>query len=466
LKKPTDLQWALNNIHKKWKPHEGQLKAGQSIFNDNKDLIFLRCGRKFGKTEFILYVMWRVAITNPNSEIYYICQDEEHGRKVLWENKRLEFFGPEDAIDSVNESKTMIRLKNDSIMRVIGSENIRASNGLTPHLLIYDEFAEFRRGFHVSMNPNRAVHKAPLVVIGTPPLMDSRNRDQYFQVQEQAKKKGFFLSLSSFENPHVDKEWLEEERNRLITEGEEYIWKSQYLAEDTVGGKNIIFPMFDKNKHVVGDKDMRRLVRSRKLDYYCLANINDTIKVAYLMIAIDKDTQELFVLDEHYVQTSINNSTQQCMPIVKKKAEEWRHSFSSEWNKIYNSVCPWFADEVTSKYNYFFMPSDNIYKKKEWRLSQLKDILSHDLIRISDKCQYTVRNIQNYVGKDDGRLPARNDDLICLFRFLLQHVFYSTEVAVKKRKLGPKRPSVDMFDGIQKFDDPWSEDDWTWITEE
>ena len=159
----------INDLHEKWSPHKGQLGVGKRFLNDELKTVFLQCGRKWGKTEFAIYMLWRHALLNPGSSCYYVTPEMTHGRSLVWTDPRLVGFGPGKYVSKVNSNEMLIRFKNQSFIKIIGSENYAAANGLRPSFLVYDEFCEFHPSFHETMNPNRIVRKCPLLIIGTPP---------------------------------------------------------------------------------------------------------------------------------------------------------------------------------------------------------------------------------------------------------------------------------------------------------
>ncbi len=149
-----------------WQPHPGQVKAGRALFVDKKHRIFLQCGRKWGKTEFVLYTLVRHAILNPDTTCSYFAPSRKAAEALVWD--RLKRFIPKEFLLENNperafmQQKLHIRLWNGSKITIDGTDDAESGRGLEPHLVVYDEFKDFKKGFHESMEPNLEVYNSPL----------------------------------------------------------------------------------------------------------------------------------------------------------------------------------------------------------------------------------------------------------------------------------------------------------------
>jgi hypothetical protein len=460
----------IGDLHKDWKPHQGQLTCGKSFFKDNKTTLFIQCGRKWGKTEFAIYMLWRHALLNPGAACYYVTPEMTHGRKLVWTDPRLAQFGPKEYIKSVNSNEMLIRFKNGSFIQILGSENYAAANGLRPSFLVYDEFCEFHPSFHETMNPNRAVLDAPLVIIGTPPRGDSRNKEQYVTYAEECRNnsRSLWIHQDSYQNPYTPKEWLDNERQMLFDRGEEWLWFSQYEAKITAGGKYVIFPMLDKDKHVVTREQIKREIArdAHKLDWYCIADPGTTTCMAILFAAINPYTKKIYIVDEIYEKDMKKTSVREIMPRILQIAKYWnpRGDFEDDWYKVYDEAAAWFCNEVMQQYGYYFHPTLKVHNKKENGISLIKDILIHFTCDISDDCPNLVSEMSNYIADDQGKFPKKDDHLIDCFRYFLASAHYSmVEVMEAARQLGARRISDEIDGGYQRrtLDDDGMPFDWT-----
>src|SRR5690606_29797458 len=175
---------------------------------------------------------------------YYIAPFMKQAREIIWASRRLQAFGPKEYLaGEPNNTEMRVNFLNGSFIKVDGSENYEAYRGITPDIIIYDEFKDFRPEFHVAMEPNLASKQAPLVIAGTPPEVEG----QYTVIADQIKDDpdGAWFNWPTWANPHIAKEWLRKKRTQLYARGEGTIWEREYAAKRVYGGPNSIFPMFD-----------------------------------------------------------------------------------------------------------------------------------------------------------------------------------------------------------------------------
>lgn len=415
-----------------------------------------------------LYMLWRHALLNPGSACYYITPEMAHGRKLVWTDPRLTTFVNSKYIKSVNANEMIVRATNGSFIQIIGSENYAAANGLRPSFLVYDEFCEFHPRFHETMQPNRIVFKCPLVIIGTPPMQDSRNREQYITYAEECRSRDdtIWIRQTSYDNPHISKQELDAEKEKLFARGEEYLWYSQYEAKITAGGKHVIFPMLDRSRHVHKHADlMEEISRDiKKLDWYCVVDPGTTTVMAFLFLAINPYSKRIYILDEIYEKNQRNTSVQNVMPVCLAKAEDLARgvSFEDDWVKVYDEAAAWFTNEVMQQYGYYFMPTLKVHNKKENGISLIKDILVHNAVSISDRCENLLSEMGNYVADAEGRFPKHGDHLIDTFRYAMAAANYSmVEVMQAARVLGARVLGDPDPEGVQTRTSPWAGDDWT-----
>jgi len=479
----------MKDLHKYWKPHEGQIEALKPLYDTNTEsnLIFTQCGRKFGKTDLAVYCLWRHALLNPGSMCYYIGPQLDHARKLIWNNRRLQKFGcerdergnivpgGEDAlnkyIDKVNESKSVIKFKNGSRIEIIGSENWGAANGLTPDFVVYDEFKMFKRQWHTEFNPNRIAKAAPLVIIGTPPKPGDLNKEEYIAIAEQAKQREdqHHIIRDSFCNPHIDPKETLREIEALKERGDHDVIEREYFGKLVYGGAASIFPMLNRDRHVHKHSEMMYEIRRdlKKMDWFCITDPGTTTCFAALIGCINPYTKQIYLLDELYETDQLNTSTRKMVPQMQAKARAVhpRSDFEDDWYKVYDEAAAWFANETMDQFGIYFTPTAKHMNKKEHGISLVKDILIHDLVKISDRCIYLIKEMLEYVKDDKGNIPKKDDHLIDCFRYLLAHDGYNMVEAIEviKQKDSGRGHSRSLDN-----DWKWKEDqleDWTKIAD-
>jgi hypothetical protein len=416
--------------------HEGQIEALAPLYEDNINTLMLPCGRKFGKTDAASFVLWHQALFTPGSACYFIAPEGSHGRELLWRNKRLQKFMGEDTdkyILKESQQDMTIYLKNGSFIRIMGSENWAAGNGLTPHIAVYDEFKAFHPQWHIEFSPNRAAKAAKLVIIGTLPKPGDRNIDQYNSVLEYCKKDphSAVIFRTTWDNPinHLpeQKKVIEDEIKRLRDHKDEDIVQREYYSKIIAGGSSSIFPMLDKKIHVQDHKSIMMEVKRdiKKLEWYCVADPGTYSCFAVLFAAINPYTKKMYLLDEVYALDQNDTSTQEIYKQIALKTNELNpYEDLDEWYKVYDEAGSWFANEILSRYGISFHKTVKRHGDKEEGLSVIKDQLIHKSVIISTKCKNLYSEMIRYAKDGKGKIPKKNDHLIDCYRYLLDSCNY------------------------------------------
>ena len=258
----------INSLHNKfdpdpkkhWTPHQSQHLVLKALFHHHCKTIFVQCGRKWGKTEVIIYCLWRWALLNPGQSCYYICPTLKQAREIVWKSRdrrgrlRIQEFGNQEFIQSIDQSEMRITFTNGSFIKVDGSDNFDAWAGISPNMLVLDEFRSFRPEFFTVMNPNRATFDAPMIIIGTPPeqiWIDKDTPHQYVEIAHECRMdmfetgRSFHIKRPSWDNPDpLIHSFLGPEKKRLMRRGKASEWWREYGAELVAGGEHRIFPTF------------------------------------------------------------------------------------------------------------------------------------------------------------------------------------------------------------------------------
>jgi len=403
----------IKDLHSKFMPHQGQIDIGRSILTDNCKDVFVCAGRNFGKTQLAIYLLWRYALTFPNSQCYYFAPYAKQAREILWANNRLAGFMPKNYRDGQPSSITMrINLINGSFIKVDGSDNVEAYRGVKPNgLVIFDEFKDFREEFYVAFDPNRAAHDAPLLLIGTPPDRDC----QFTSLMEEYKKaadKKFFRAPSSA-NPHISREWLAKKKAELVARGEADVWEREYEANYIKGGANKIFPMLDEAKHKRPHEWMVSQIRRdrKKLHWFNGADPAASSVFAGLFIGINPFNRIIYVMDEVYETEQAAMSVKQICPRFKRMREEL-YDDDFRWRLIYDEAESWFRNEALEAFGEAWEPSQKAMNDKANGISLIKDILNAEKIFISERCKKFWWELDNYYKDKNGNIPKKWDHCI------------------------------------------------------
>jgi len=434
------LAEVLETLHKRWTPHEGQVKIGQALFSDAKKRIFVQCGRKWGKSEFLVYTLVRWAMLNSGAQCYYFAPFQKQAREIIWQ--RLRLFIPHEWVKDENKTEGRITFHNDAFIKIDGSDNYEAFRGITPDIVAYDEFKDFRPEFHVAMEPNLGPKRAPLIVVGTPPDIEG----QYTQLAEEFRidtEEGFWIEASSYENKYNDLKQLEKMKTKLLARGESDVWEREYMGRFVKGGARSLFPMLERARHVVEPEKLKREMSRElnRLQWFMIADPGTTSVFGALIAAIHPYSRKIYIFDEVYETTPAFATTGQIWPVLSIKAIAANPHLlpnSTEWFRVYDEAAAWFNMESIDRYGIGWVPTQKAAAPKEVGLGLIKDLLLSDMVVISSSCQKLLWEMENYALDSNGRIPKKNDHLIDCFRYMLHAAGYTVV-----RKAEPKEKAKD-----------------------
>lgn len=483
----SDLQSAqylgtvLADLHSVFMPHEGQVEVGRSLFYDKKTRIFVRCGRKFGKTQLELYILYRWAMSIPNGQFYYIAPFYNQASELIWKPGFLPNFlyRPDKGIDlrnkyitSVHETDKRITFKNGSFIKLLGSDNYESGRGLTPDGAVYDEFKDHDYRFHEGFKDNLLPKKAPLAIVGTPP----DTYDHFFVRTEEDFRldpRGSVFKMTTYTNPYIDKAELELEKEASIRKGEWAKFMREIMAEIVPGGANAIFPMFKMPQlgvdgKMVGESyhvkskdlvDIRVTQYPKDYNYYAAFDPGSSLVFGVLFMAVHKFTKQVIILDELYVTDRNETSPKRIWPRAVEIMN--RYIPVSYWHKTYDYAATWFQVEINNEFGIALMPCTKDVNKKEVALSLIKDFMLEDsegesLFIVSDRCEKFIWEITNYATDENGKIPKANDHLIDALRYNFNSAGLST-VSRKRHKRSEDRrewTDIDYLDDNEILDEP------------
>jgi hypothetical protein len=407
--------------------HAGQQKVADALFRHGKKRIMVQCGRKWGKTEFVSDVGWKWSRLFSGSGVFYIAPFQKQANEIIWANRRVQNYGPRQWLKrgsgGMNNSELRLRFTNESFFKLDGADNYDAHRGTEPHLLFYEEYKDHRKEFHDSMGPNLSVYEAPLIIIGTPP---SQRDHQWYRMRESIERdpNGFFYQASTYENPHISREWLANEKETLYARGEGDVWEREYMARDIFGGHRSIFPMLSKDMVKPHDEIMASLARDvKKLEWVVAADPGTATCFAVLFMAINPYTKTVYLLDEIYETHQQETSTDK----IGKRIRQQRNALNAygDWVQVCDEAALWFINEMSDRFDDGFGSTAKALNKKESGLSLIKDIMLGGKLVISDKCEKTYWEMENYIKDDKDKIPKINDHEIDCFRYGLGAVGYS-----------------------------------------
>lgn len=430
----------LSDLHKVWKPHPGQVQAGKELFYNNKKRIFLQCGRKWGKSEFLIYSLYRWCLLYPNSWSYYFAPFQDQIKDLIWSNNRMpNFLSPELMKKygvTVNNSDKRVMFGNGSFIKADGADNHQKSRGYSATgLCVIDEYKDVNPEFEDSFLPNLAITDAPLLIVGTPPDSSENGFERWKKEVENVKKSpvGYYSNMPSMTNPYISKEFFERKEEELRAKGEYWRFEKEYLARLVTAAGNNIFPMLSIVKHHRTYEDMMRVIGifPKQWDFYGGFDPGSAKCFAFLAVAINRYSKQIFVLDQIYAtklaDCRVDNIIPKAVSIMRAIMPH-----QDRWHCVYDYAATWFANEAQSpEYEDMLtlMPCTKDLKNKETKLSLIKDILLKDgLFAMSERCIQDGGGLywemEKYATDDNGKIPKENDHANDTLRYILNAANY------------------------------------------
>lgn len=455
----------IKDLHTAWMPHEGQIKVGKSLFYEGKQFIFTECGRKWGKTEFVCYALYRLALTTPLASCYFIAPFQKQAKELIWANGRIQHFLPPEIaqhyVNSINNTEMRITFKNGSFIKLDGADNHEAYRGINPHAVAYDEFKDHDPRFHEGMEPNLAPYRAPCIFIGTPPESDDNHFVTIADSVKDDLEDGAYFNMPSWTNPHIDKKWLKKTKERLMKRGELDVWMREYEAQRVKGGKNAIFPMFDDEKHIFEYKTkLKEIRRSYKdWDFLCSCDPATSSVFGVLFTAIHKYSRKVFHLKELYVDSTRETSARNMWAKIEPVLHEI-HPIIEEWTLVYDEAAKWFENEIMdlTEGDIYFQPTQKKSNKKDDGLSLIKDQMAFGFWFMSNECKKTRWEIVNYIKDEKSRIPKENDHNIDNMRYINAANYYT---AIPSGKPDETRDPRRFYTMADDYDSYKRQNDWT-----
>jgi hypothetical protein len=140
-------------------------------------------------------------------------------------------------VKSDNKSELMIELINGSSIQFFSAENYDSIRGNTfTGILLCDEFAFFKsEACETSIKPTTLVHCKKVAFFSTPKGKENSFAKEYYKGLDKSYNKHKSFNFSSYENPFIDREELDEYKRSLP----EAIYKQEVLGEFIDSGSDV-----------------------------------------------------------------------------------------------------------------------------------------------------------------------------------------------------------------------------------
>jgi len=317
---------------KGYKPHSKQKEIHNSIINEGYKYYILNIGRQFGKTMLGINQMLYWAINHKGCNIAWVTPIYKQSKKVFDE---MENVTKSSGLFEYNRSDLTISGFNSQIQFFSGErpDNIR---GNTFDYLIVDEMAFTRPELWSEVLSATVLVKGKKVIfISTP---KGKNHFYQLSLQPNYDNRYKYFHYSSYDNPMIDAEDLEERKRSLP----KHIFEQEYLAKfiDNASGlfKNVdscIIESAERTQKLFGGLDI-----GRADDYTVLTILNKNYQMVYVQRWRQQEWSK--IIDE--VAAKIREYNAEIFVEVNNQGDVFYEMLQ---NKVYNNVQPYVTTTAT-----------------------------------------------------------------------------------------------------------------------
>lgn len=426
--------------------HSGQKEILNAFFIENLQYIFIRAGRKFSKTSTNIDIIWKFAMTVPNSVIYYCFPTITQAIEVVWEEKRLQKCdSPDDYmrdryITKTDDSKHMMWFTSGSFVKLVGTWSEARGRGTQPNLLIVDEVQDCSGDYLDAADPNLAAKDGRCIMAGTPPIKENHYHSWEKRIASHARGKVFqFSSYANDKIPHL-KSWLDNKKLELEKADKEDIWKREYLAEDCFSSADRMLP----DAKFMEENEIEEMVKlfSYETRYPVLA-ISVQPHYLYAVMAIVIPHKAIFLLDILSFTQIWRKSFTEMYPLLGPKLKTLQEMCG---RKIQNIV--WDESESFKDVIIGFTACRTDLKWQDRGILLLREMMSNKKIYISNRLEDFGPECQKLLKDEPIKETQKNYPLICTLSMLVNEYFSMEKIVMKDFK------KFDKYEGFREMGIP------------
>lgn len=433
LRGAEHLARAIKALDAKWKPHPKQIEPGRALFREGIRRIFLQFGRRTGKSALMSFsaVMW--ALTNPDRPVAIVAPLLKQCRALYLHSNVIKNLIPSEYLTSIHTTDGRFSMENSASIVLLGADDVDNIRGQAFSAVFLDEVKDLRPEFLDVLRPTLLDYKAPLIMAGTPPETPFDISNFYWQQVEihKTSEDARLYRATTYDNPYIDKADIDKERVAYELRNESDIFKREYLAEPSPGGRRAVFGMFSEEEHVRPYPVLWSHVHKKISNWQLVAALDPgTASVfAALLGAVNPYTGQVRLLDEVYATQQSETSVGRMWPEIEKRMRQiyWPENEYDEnqWYVVCDEAASWARNELLDQFEVASTPTQKSLNKKADGISLVKDLLRTKKLLISDRCTDMQREMRGYLLDKNGLYQKGNDHLIDSLRYLLHAANYT-----------------------------------------
>lgn len=406
--------------------------AQLTVNRDMKRFTILRAGRKFGKTVFTRKKIldW---MGPPKACIWYILPTYNQAKLIAWDDVKGAI--PREALaKKPDESNLIIILKNGSRLHFMGSDNEDSLRGPAPTGVIFDEAAFHKReAWHNVVRPNLMVNKAPALFVSTPngynwfkDLEDEAVQDQLAGGEDWAN-----FHYTVYDNPYISRDEIE--KARLACEGNETLWRQEYMAEFESSVGRVFNAFQDTPRHIQKVDVPRGTIGYRGIDW----GMRDNTGCLWGFV----QNRKLHIYREHAL--SGLSPADQARIILEKTDESIKNSIIGH-DAVKNDLTMKGLNVMWHFMNAGITPIRKSSRDKAGSRAKLNELIREDRLIIDPSCRRLRKELLGYEWKDTAmeKTDDGGDDCVDALHYLVELLQYDLFLSDKS---SPKRSHEQML---------------------
>ena len=423
--------------------HEGQQKVLDAFFEEDTRYTFVKAGRKFAKTTTGIDVAWKFAAQKPNRVIYFCYPTIQLGIEVLWDEFRLQNCDlkketmKDKYVEKTNDNTHMVRFKNGSYMKLIGTWSEARGRGTQPDLLVVDEIQDCSGQYLDAMDPNLAAKDGRCLMTGTPPKKRNHWYEWWDRVSENPRGKTFhFTSYDNKSLPHLE-EWLDRKKTELIKAGKEDVWIREYMAEDCFSNSERVLPdaKFKEEAEVI-----RILTNFDYNDRIPILAIGTQGKYLCAVLAVVIRRKAILIVDSEMYPQIWNKSFEEIFPELGKKCKILQDYCSKKMRQVVWDNTKSFSEIVPG-----FGACREDIKWQDRGISLLREMMLNNKIFFSENAGNFGMECQGLLREEGIKDIEKGYPYICTLSMLVNEYFSS-----ERRKM-PTMAEFDKYQGLREM---------------
>lgn len=235
----------------KFVPRSYQIPIIEALEKKGFKRLLIIAPRRSGKDICAFNIMIRAAL-KLIGVYYYIFPTYSQGKKVLWDSitnsgeKFLDYI-PKELVQSSNSHEMKITLTNNSIIQIVGSDNIDSLVGTNPRGCVFSEYALQDPRAYQFLRPILLVNNGWALFCSTP-----RGKNHMYDLYQVAKQSPdwFCLKLSVEDTQHISLHEIEKERAEGLMSDD--LIAQEYFTSFDQGVEGSYYAKYLDKMHVKG----------------------------------------------------------------------------------------------------------------------------------------------------------------------------------------------------------------------